>query len=339
MFICCTSVLAIDPQNEQINSINENELNELNATHLFDQFKIDYNRHYASKEDHDIRYNIFKENLLRIKELNINSNGTATYGITQFADVSAADFQQRSCALKFADEELEQSPHNITPINRTIALPRSFNWREHNVITPVKQQGICGACWAFSAVGAIEAMHAITAGGLDVYSEQQLVDCDKGNNGCAGGDPVLAFGAVYNMGGLEYQNDYPYKAQQQLCLYDRGLARVAVKSANRLPQDEEMIAQYVMQHGPVVMGINSDDMQHYHSGVSHPSNDQCKRNRINHYVLAVGFGTTDDLLNPLPYWIIKNSWGVEFGEVGYYYIYRGDNSCGVSFYTSIVTVA
>lgn len=327
-----------DPGSEETGPIDEDTFDESTAKDSFAEFVIAYKRQYASAEEHAHRYNVFKQNLLHIQELNNNPNGTATYGITKFADLTTAEFRQRHGFFTFAIDDL--APHNASIKPRGLqAPPKSFDWRSKHIITPVKSQGECGACWAFATVGAIEAMHAKRTKRLEDLSEQQLVDCDVKNKGCDGGDPVWAYKAVQGMGGLVSECDYPYTAERCKCNFHRDRVRVRVRSGQRLPQNEQIIAQNLYQHGPVAMGINSADMHHYCGGVSHPPASQCPRDTIDHYVLAVGYGEEDIADGRrLPYWIIKNSWGLDFGEEGYYKIYRGDNSCAVRLYNSIVTL-
>lgn len=323
-------------QSEEFQPIDEGAYDEVNARSLFDKFKVEYKRQYASAEEHGHRYNAFKQNLLDIKELNNNPSGTATYGITEFSDLTSAEFQQRSGFVNFADDELP--PVNVT-IN--IEIPEAFDWRDKHIITPVKQQGQCGSCWAFTTVGAIEAMYAKKTQKLEDFSEQQLVDCDTQNGGCRGGDPVYAYQALKRMGGLVSERDYPYRGQRLQCRFNRRSVRVAVSGGQRLPRDEQTIAKYLVEHGPVAVGINSVAMQNYRGGIAAPSNRECARDRIDHYVLAVGYGVAKDRNGrSLPYWILKNSWGAQFGgnERGYYRIHRGSNSCGVALYTSIVSL-
>lgn len=334
-----TSVEFNEPnkQSEETQPITDGAFDEVNAQSLFDKFKADYKRQYASTEELGHRYNIFKQNLLRIQELNNNPSGTATYGIGEFADLTTTEFQRQSNWVQFADDELP--PFNDTIEIRDTVLASSFDWRLRKVITRVKQQGNCSSGWAFGAVGAIEAMHALKTNRLEDFSEQQLVDCDTANNGCRGGNPMHAFETMHVKGGLEAERDYPYRAQRLHCRFDKRFARVQLSGAKQLPRNEEKIAQYLTQHGPVVMGINDMDMHHYRSGIAQPSPDQCPRDRVNHYVLAVGYGIGWSRSGQsVPYWVVKNSRGACFGERGYYKIYRGNNSCGVNLFTSIVAL-
>lgn len=152
---------------------------------LFDKFKIKHGREYTSNEEHEMRFRIFKQNLFKIEQLNRNEEGTAKYGVTKFADLTNQEFKQYTGFVIPADHEnrVRNPPADILDIE----IPPSFDWRDKNAVTEVKNQGSCGSCWAFSAIGNIEGQHAIKYGKLEEYSEQELVDCDSTDNGCNGG--------------------------------------------------------------------------------------------------------------------------------------------------------
>lgn len=332
----------INSGSEETEPIDEDAYDELNAHSLFAKFKIDYNRQYATAEEHAHRFNVFKQTLLHIQERNSNPNGTATYGITQFADLTAEEFHRRSGAI---NDQLP--PFNATiEIRSAESIPPEFDWRNRHVISRVKNQGICGSCWAFTAAGAIEAVHALKTNEFVEFSEQQLVDCVTACHGCKGGDPYLAYESVHHNGGLATAKGYPrpYVAKQEKCDFKSAMAHARVSGAHRLSPNEQIIAETLVNQGPIAMGINSADMKDYHGGIADPTSAQCPgaAKDINHYVLAVGYGVGKDKSgHPLPYWILKNSWGEGFGgeERGYYKIRRGSNSCGVSQFTSYVVLA
>jgi cathepsin F len=117
-----------------------------------------------------------------------------------------------------------------------------------------------------------------------------------------------------------------------ICMHINFQAIVKVDGAKQLPEDEVELATWLMQNGPVSIGINANSMQFYWGGVAHPWSFLCNPNNLDHGVLIVGFGTKHYPIfkKDMPYWIIKNSWGPGWGEQGYYRIYRGDGSCGVN---------
>jgi len=125
---------------------------------------------------------------------------------------------------------------------------------------------------------------------------------------------------------LETEADYPYDAANEHCNIQSSKLTVYVNDSVTLPTDEKKIASWLASHGPISIGINANLMQFYFGGISHPWKMFCNPKSLDHGVLIVGYGVE----NGTPYWNIKNSWGTDWGEDGYYRIYRGDGSCGVN---------
>lgn len=166
---------------------NENESSFDKTKSLFSEFKQNFNRKYETSEEEAMRYGIFKNNLYVIEQLNRFEQGTGVYGITDFTDLTQEEYTQRT-GLR---NDLSRSSNDIgNPLAEIpeIDLPTSFDWREKNVVTPVKNQENCGSCWAFSVTGNIEGLNAIQTGNLLSFSEQELIDCDKLDSGCNGGN-------------------------------------------------------------------------------------------------------------------------------------------------------
>merc|ERR1712083_397088 len=185
-------------------------------------------------------------------------------------------------------------------------LAAGVDWREKNAVTKVKNQGQCGSCWAFSATGSLEGADAIADGKLLSYSEQQLVDCDRGENkGCGGGDMGLAL-AYSAKSPLETESDYPYKGRKLFgkCEYEKskGVSHNA-GSKNVTPKDVAALTAAI-DKGPVSVAIEADKMvfQLYTGGIL--NSNRCGHN-LDHGVLAVGYASD--------YFIVKNSWGATWG--------------------------
>lgn len=297
---------------------------------LFEKFKLQFKRQYVDRIEHDMRLDLFKRNLFLIEELRKFESGTAEYDITEFADMTLDEFFQRT-GLKSRVGQENQILNSMAHIP-DMELPPSFDWRDRNVVTSVKNQGQCGSCWAFSVTGNIEGLHAIKNGTLESYSEQELLDCDDVDGACNGGLPDDAYKAIERIGGLETEDIYPYHAKKEQCQYSPTKKSITIKGSVDLPKDEVAIAKYLVVNGPISIGLNANAMQFYHGGISHPWKTLCKPDNIDHGVLLVGYGVSEyPIFNKtLPYWIIKNSWGPQWGEQGYYRLYRGDNTCGVT---------
>lgn len=226
---------------------------------LFEKFKLRHKKKYSSLEEHKRRFNIFKANLGKIEQLNLNEEGTARYGVTEFADMNSQEFKRYTGLL--TRQRHENDLKNPMADILDIELPKSFDWREKNVVSAVKNQGQCGSCWAFSVVGNIEGQHAIKYGNLEQYSEQELVDCDKKDQGCGGGYMDDAYKAIEELGGLELEEEYGYEAKNDKCRFNSSLVHVKVKGGVDLPHNETAIAQFLVQNGPISVGLNANAMQ------------------------------------------------------------------------------
>ena len=194
-----------------------------------------------------------------------------------------------------------------------LELPASVDWRD-KAVTPVKDQGDCGSCWAFSAVGAIEGANQIKSGELKSFSEQQLVDCDKGfNAGCDGGDESMAMKYVKKGHKLELASDYSYKAKDGKCAYDASKGVGTVSRINMVRQEDQRAMQKALVQGPVSVAIDAgaDAVMFYDKGII--GTKDCPGHSLDHAVLAVGYGSEKGK----DFWIIKNSWGADWGENGY----------------------
>ncbi|XP_063539024.1 uncharacterized protein LOC134748233 [Cydia strobilella] len=304
----------------------------MQAEHLFANFLATYRPDYMDDyKEMSRRFKIFRANVRKVHELNIHERGSATYAITQFSDLTSEEFSSKYLGLKAS----LKSENNIPMIKAAIPkidLPKSFDWRDHGAVTEVKDQGQCGSCWAFSVTGNVEGQWKLTSGKLLSLSEQELVDCDKTDQGCNGGLMDNAYRAIEELGGLELETDYPYEGADDKCIFNKTLSRVQISGSVNISSNETEMAQWLVANGPISIGINANAMQFYVGGVSHPWKALCSPKNLDHGVLIVGFGIKEyPLFNKhLPYWIVKNSWGKSWGEQGYYRVYRGDGTCGVN---------
>ncbi|XP_054266042.1 uncharacterized protein LOC128988613 isoform X1 [Macrosteles quadrilineatus] len=307
---------------------------DINALHvsMFEEFKRIYNKNYSSEEEHHKRLRIFRANLKKIQTLQDTEQGTAVYGPNMFADLSENEFKRQYLGLKTGPAP-RPSRHHMTPAEiPDVTLPVDFDWRDRGAVTPVKNQGQCGSCWAFSVTGNVEGQWFLRHGKLLSLSEQELVDCDKRDDGCMGGYMTQAYEAIEELGGLETEDEYPYEAENESCKFNKTEARATVTSSVNITTNETQIAQWLYKNGPISIGINANAMQFYMGGVSHPLKFLCSKDQLDHGVLLVGFGVHRSTIRHkiLPYWLVKNSWGPHWGEKGYYRVYRGDGTCGVN---------
>ncbi|PSS31299.1 Cysteine protease [Actinidia chinensis var. chinensis] len=326
--------------------VSDGEDHILNAEHHFSLFKSKYGKTYATQEEHDFRFSVFKANLRRAKRHQV-LDPSAVHGVTQFSDITPAEFRRNFLGLKRSlklPEDAQKAP--VLPTNN---LPTDFDWREKGAVTRVKNQGFCGSCWAFSATGALEGAHFVATGKLVSLSEQQLVDCDHEcdpeyddacDSGCNGGLMNSAFEYALKAGGLQREEDYPYTGRDHgHCKFDKHKIAASVYKFSVVSVDEDQVAANLVKNGPLAVGINAAYMQTYMGGVSCPF--VCG-NYLDHGVLLVGYGSAAYApirFKEKPYWIIKNSWGRGWGENGYYHLCRGPsahNLCGIDSMVSTV---
>ncbi|XP_076877459.1 cathepsin F [Brachyhypopomus gauderio] len=290
----------------------------------FKEFMVAYNRTYSSQEEAEKRLHIFQKNLKTAQTLQSLDQGTAEYGVTKFSDLTEDEFRMMYLNPMLSQWSLQRKMKPAVPASN--AAPSSWDWREHGAVSPVKNQGLCGSCWAFSVTGNIEGQWFKRTGQLLSLSEQELVDCDKLDQACGGGLPSNAYEAIENLGGLETETDYSYTGHKQSCDFSVGKVVAYINSSVELSKDENDIAAWLAENGPVSAALNAFAMQFYRKGVSHPLKIFCNPWMIDHAVLLIGYGERDGV----PFWAIKNSWGEDYGEQGYYYLYRGNRLCGIN---------
>ncbi|TKR62437.1 hypothetical protein L596_026397 [Steinernema carpocapsae] len=220
-------------------------------------------------------------------------------------------------------------PRFLVPMN--IEVPESVDWRDHGYVTEVKNQGMCGSCWAFSSTGALEGQHKRASGDLVSLSEQNLVDCSTayGNNGCNGGLMDNAFEYIKNNHGVDTEKSYPYVGRDGRCHFNKKTIGADDNGFVDLPEgDEEKLKIAVATQGPVSIAIDAGhrSFQMYKKGVYYEP--ECSPEDLDHGVLVVGYGTDPEHGD---YWLVKNSWGKTWGEQGYIRMARNKkNHCGVA---------
>jgi cathepsin F len=308
-----------------------------------------YGRNYVGEEKEN-RFQIFLQNAKRL-EISKKLDPRATHDFNKFFDVSKEEFQKYK-NKKMPADQLARSclTSGVTaPHYDTSNLPDSFDWRTKNVVTPVKDQGMCGSCWAFSTVATVESAWAIKTGKLLSLSEQEVVDCSKGctneppwgkvcNSGCGGGWPWIAYFDLINLGGLESETDYSYRGVDEVCKYNKSKVVSSLYNYTCLTDpnstvgaDEDVMAAALIQNGPLSVALNAEWLQDYYGGVTWPLSYFCDSTTLDHAVTIVGYGSEtgwfDETVN---YWIVKNSWGTDWGESGYFRIGRGGGVCGIN---------
>ena len=296
------------------------------ARTAFHKFKIEHNKSYGSKNELEYRFGVFKNALKKIEEVNNDSTKRYTLGINQFADLTFEEFSNQYLNLKMEGNGDILETREEVPKVKVGAL----DWRDvRGAVGPVKDQGQCGSCWAFSTVCSLEYHYFKTTGKVGSFSEKELVDCagsEYGNYGCNGGLMSNAYDYIIpNQVGTEAS--YPYQPRTDACTVDYQRSdRYGVKSYSFLPGGDVSDLINAIDRQVVSVAIEVQySFQLYKSGVYHA--EATCGNRRNHAVAAVGYNTQDSD----PYFIVRNSWNVGWGDEGYIKmaVASGRGTCGI----------
>ncbi|KAI5102732.1 cathepsin L.1 precursor [Silurus meridionalis] len=301
----------------------------------FHAWKLKYGKVYKSIEEESWRKSTWLENRKLVLVHNLLADqGIKSYrlGMTYFADMSNQEYRQsvfKGCLRSFNGTKRHSA---ATFLRQAVgaSLPDTVDWREKGYVTDVKNQKQCGSCWAFSATGALEGQTFRKTGQLVELSEQQLVDCSGnfGNMGCSGGWMDQAFEYVKANKGLDTENSYPYEARDGVCRYNPSTVGATCSGyVDIMSGNENALQEALATIGPISVAIDAghSSFQLYHSGVY--SEPECSSTSLDHGVLAVGYGTEDGQ----DFWLVKNSWGLEWGDGGYIKMSRNKyNQCGIA---------
>ncbi|XP_075995410.1 cathepsin S, ortholog 1 [Genypterus blacodes] len=295
----------------------------------WEEWKIKYHKVYNNQTELVYRRAVWEKNMKRVLRHNQGASGgqhSFTLGINELSDMSAEEVNEKMNGLKM-DEPIHFQNWTLKQMSR---LPESVNWMERGLVSPVRNQGPCGSCWAFSAVGALEGQMKKRTGVLVPLSPQNLVDCSvkEGNHGCRGGNMGKAFRYVIANEGIDSESFYPYKHKDGICVYDAKGKAGYCSGYKYLPRGNEMSLQAAIATvGPVATAVNANlpSFHLYKRGVY--DTPKCDPRRLNHAVLIVGYGAD----RGKDFWLVKNSWGTSWGEGGFIRIARNKrNMCGIA---------
>ncbi|XP_064444562.1 cathepsin S isoform X2 [Mirounga angustirostris] len=224
-------------------------------------WKKTYGKQYKEKNEEVARRLIWEKNLKFVMLHNLeHSMGMHSYdlGMNHLGDMTSEEVISLMSSLRVPS----QWQRNITyKSNSNQKLPDSVDWREKGCVTKVKYQGACGACWAFSAVGALEAQLKLKTGKLLSLSAQNLVDCSTEkyrNKGCNGGFMTEAFQYIIDNKGIDSEASYPYKAMDGKCRYDSRNRAATCSNYIELPfGSEDALKEAVANKGPVSVAIDA----------------------------------------------------------------------------------
>ncbi|EFJ33823.1 hypothetical protein SELMODRAFT_406652 [Selaginella moellendorffii] len=269
----------------------------LEIKNMFEDWAAKHGKSYSSDWEKARRMTIFSDTLAYIEKHNALPNTTFTLGLNKFSDLTNAEFRANYVGKFKPPRYQDRRPAKDVDVDVS-SLPTSLDWRQEGAVTPIKDQGQCGSCWAFSAIASIESAHFLATNQLVSLSEQQLIDCDTVDEGCQ-------------------EEAYPYTGLAGSCNANKN--KVAeITGFNVVTKDKADALMKAVSKTPVTVGICGSDQnfQNYRSGIL---SGQCCNSR-DHVVLVIGYGTEGGM----PYWIIKNSWGTSWGEDGFMKIEKKD---------------
>jgi cathepsin L len=286
------------------------------------KYVSEFGKSYGTKAEFKFRLEQYKQTLKKMADHESNAAHGSTVAHNEFSDWTEAEYK-RLLGYKMKETTAEAELLN------TENLQTEVDWRTKGAVTGVKNQGHCGSCWAFSTTGAVEGAWKLAGNTLTSFSEQQLVDCSKQNNGCNGGLMDYAFQYI-ETAPLMLETDYPYKGTDGVCEYTKSKGVGKVKSFKDVRRDatgSQLMA--ALNSGPVSVAIEADQFvfQGYSGGVI---TSGCGT-QLDHGVLAVGYGGVGDE----QYFLVKNSWGASWGDAGYVKI--APSQCGITMQPSYPT--
>ncbi|KAL5797432.1 hypothetical protein ACOSQ2_002252 [Xanthoceras sorbifolium] len=315
--------------------VTSRKLQEVSMSERHEQWLLKYGKVYENAEEKERRFNIFKYNVEFIESFNAAENKPYKLSINEFADQTNDEFKASRNGYRRVNG---MSSKKETPFRyeNVAAVPATMDWRKKGAVTPIKNQGQCGSCWAFSTVAATEGINQLTTGKLISLSEQELVSCDtKGvDQGCEGG---LMEDGFFKNHGINSEANYPYEAVDGTCNAKKEASHAAkITGYETVPANSESALLKAVAHQPISVSIDAggSSFQFYSSGVF---TGDCGT-ELDHGVTAVGYGTTSD---GTKYWLVKNSWGTSWGEEGYIRMQRDidakEGLCGIAMDSSYPT--
>uniref|UniRef100_A0A672YFK4 Cathepsin S, ortholog 1 n=1 Tax=Sphaeramia orbicularis TaxID=375764 RepID=A0A672YFK4_9TELE len=310
---------------------------------VWEEWTIKQGKDYKNQTEITFRREVWEKNLQLVSTHNQEASAgkhSFTLELNHLADMTADEVNEKLSGLE--KEELDQFRNDTFKETSGIQMPLSVDWREKGLVSPVQNQGMCGSCWAFSSLGALEGQMSRRTGVLIPLSPQNLVDCSTsdGNHGCRGGYITKSYNYIIRNRGVDSESFYPYEHQVTYTpsthnCQTNGKCRYSVKGKagyclnfRILPRGvEKTLQEVVATVGPVAVAVNAmlPSFHLYRGGLYNVPN--CNPSLINHAVLVVGYGT----YKGQDFWLVKNSWGTTWGEEGFIRIARNKNNlCGIA---------
>ena len=294
-------------------------------TENWEEYKEIINISFDDPAEEEIRKIIFNRNIGSIKSNNELSENKQF--ITKFSHLTYNELIKLHTGDDNDKEIIEKRKPGTTK-KRQLVLPKSFDWRAiAGAVRPVKNQGLCGSCWAFATTAAIETRHFLDTGNSVDLSEQQILDCTYPNrNGCGGGWYLNAYRKNLKQTTLK---SYPYTGKgNEACKIPPSIEYVSsISGFNNNIRGEVAMKEALLSQGSLSVRMH---VQETPSFVHYDFNKVYQYNgcdiKPNHVVVITGYGEDED---GTKFWIVKNSWGTNWALQGYFRILRGANMCGI----------
>ncbi|XP_020088995.1 fruit bromelain-like [Ananas comosus] len=302
----------------------------------FEEWMAENGRVYNDDVEKLRRFQIFQDNVNYVETFNNRSGNSYTLGVNQFADMTTDEFLAQYTGLSVPANQKSEPLMSFEDVNLSSA-PQSVDWRDDRAVTEVKQQGTCSSCWAFVAAATVEGIYKIKKGILPDVSEQQILDCSHSYGCKRGGFVEKGYDFIIANKGVTTEPSYPYNGVIGTCVDATIVPNEAYITGYKfLPKNERSIMNAVSQQ-PVAAAVDADkNFQLYRGGIF---KGPCGT-KINHAITIIGYGEDDTTGDK--FWIIKNSWGQNWGEAGYIRLQRESGSfsglCGIARYALYPTL-
>nr|XP_027102694.1 senescence-specific cysteine protease SAG12-like [Coffea arabica] len=324
-FVCCFLIIIISWEPQALSRM----IPDVSMIERHEDWMSSYGRQYKDAAEKERRYNIFKANVKYIDFVNNAGNKPYKLAVNEFADLSNDEFKAAHIGQRNLSKTAKSSTANPLMYENVTSVPPSIDWRKKGAVTPIRDS-TCGKSWTIPAVDAVEGLTKIKTGKLYTLSVQEILDCDGGgHNGCEGGFTDDAFQFI-KQHGLTTESNYPSKGNVGTCDTKKEDEPVAkISGYENVPVDNENALMQAVANQPVAVIVDASgmDFQFYSSGVF---TGDCGT-ALDHGVTLVGYGTSN---GKLKYWLIKNSWGVDWGEDGYMRMQRDiaakEGLCGIA---------
>jgi len=299
----------------------------------FAKFQRDHGKDYADSDERAYRFGIFSDIHDAIEAHNADETQSYTMGLNFLADMTPAE-RSRMHGRYIPSKSVYDN--DVPFIKRKgVKIPTTLDWVAEGVV-PLKprNQGMCGSCWSFGALESLSAAHYLKYGVYEYLSTQNMVDCawKFGGQGCDGATARIAWQTIMDQGTASADVAYPYRGVDgNTCMFNstgKGTSNVTVSSYQAVPSGDIDALYQAIQNGPLAIAIDAETLglNFYTGGVYDSTSCLNGVNDLDHEVMVVGYGVD----NGQAYWLVRNSWGVEFGSDGYIKIAVEGNICGVA---------